>query len=61
MTKNDKKKFKPFLDTQKKSKKGFSNTVSQKKFITKVAKKIKKKYKKGVLKLSLNSDDMGLS
>ena len=60
MTKNDKKKFKPFLDTQKNFKKGFSNTVSQKKFITKVAKKIKK-YKKGVLKLSLNSDDMGLS
>ena len=47
MTKNDKKKFKPFLDTQKNFKKGFSNTVSQKKLITKVAKKIKKIQKRG--------------
>ena len=34
VTKKDKKKFKPFLDTQKELKKGFSNTVSQKKFTT---------------------------
>ena len=46
-TKKNKKKFKPFLDTQKNFKKGFSNTVSQKKFITKVAKKIKKIQKRG--------------
>ena len=31
MTKKDNKKIKPFLDKQKKIKKGFSNTVSQKK------------------------------
>ena len=34
VTKKDNKKIKPFLDTQKKIKKGFSNTVSQKKFTT---------------------------
>ena len=59
--KKEQKEIQTFLRHTKKLKKGFSNTVSQKKFTTKVAKKIKKRYKKGVLKLSLNSDDMGLS
>ena len=47
VTKKDNKKFKPFLDTQKNSKNGFSNTVSQKKVTIKVAKRIKKITKKG--------------
>ena len=38
LTKKDKKKFKPFMDTQK-NKKGFSNTVSQKKLLLKWQKK----------------------
>ena len=50
VTNKDKKKFKPCLDTQKKYKKGFTNTLSQKNFSTKVAKKIKKNSKKGFLK-----------
>ena len=42
VTNKDKKKSKPCLDTHKKLKKWFTNTLSQKKFSTKVAKKIKK-------------------
>merc|ERR1711873_210995 len=54
VTKKDKKKFKPFLDTHKKiQKKGFSNTVSQKSLKLKWQKKLKKK-----IQLSLNSDDI---
>ena len=60
MTKNDKKKFKPFLDTQKNSKKG-SQIQCHKKSLQLKWKKNKKKIQKGVLKLSLNSDDTGLS
>ena len=42
VTKKNKKKFKPFLDTQKNSKKGSQIQCHKKKVITKVAKKIKK-------------------